>query len=237
MGEFTEKQAEALCQALSVFSENAKEIVEEDGYRERYEKYLKSPEWQKKRSERLKIDNYKCQRCGYSYCLQVHHLNYDTLGHEDVYKDLITLCRPCHEEIEKAKGDNESKRALIGKEIETDRFIEKEKLAYEFIKRFYKEDFVFGGNKNMCMYANIFAYMKEYYPLYDGMMKSRVVDFFSAYHKKKVLELRDKGVSKNKICSITRLKYGRVDIYLHDIDKTRRDIQDTLEWVEAIKKL
>ena len=47
-----------------------------------YDKYLKSPQWQAKRSERLKIDNYTCQRCGlktnlkcYSW-LEIHHLNY-----------------------------------------------------------------------------------------------------------------------------------------------------------------
>ena len=37
--------------------------------------------------------------------LQVHHLNYDHVGNEDVYNDLITLCKYCHQSIEEQKKD------------------------------------------------------------------------------------------------------------------------------------
>lgn len=69
--------------------------------RENYVKYLKTEEWQKKRIERLKIDNFKCCRCGSPHNIQVHHLSYRNIGNEDVYNDLITLCDSCHESIEK----------------------------------------------------------------------------------------------------------------------------------------
>ena len=65
--------------------------------------YYNSAEWAKKRSERLKIDDYRCQRCGFTRALEVHHLNYERLGNEDVARDLITLCKKCHSEVEAQK--------------------------------------------------------------------------------------------------------------------------------------
>lgn len=71
---------------------------------EEYRRYLQSETWQKLRSKRLAIDEFRCQRCGTPYGLQVHHLAYpDELGTEDPYIHLITLCGPCHEAIENQK--------------------------------------------------------------------------------------------------------------------------------------
>lgn len=72
-----------------------------------YQEYLKSPQWQQKRSERLKIDGYKCQRCGFTRALEVHHINYERLYHEDVSRDLVTLCKKCHKEVEAQKRKND----------------------------------------------------------------------------------------------------------------------------------
>ena len=65
--------------------------------------YYKSKEWAAKRSERLKIDGYKCAKCGFTRALEVHHINYERVFHEDVSRDLITLCKRCHNEIESQK--------------------------------------------------------------------------------------------------------------------------------------
>lgn len=65
--------------------------------------YYKTPAWAAKRSERLKLDGYKCAACGFTRALEVHHINYERLGHEDVSRDLITLCKKCHAEIEAQK--------------------------------------------------------------------------------------------------------------------------------------
>ena len=62
-----------------------------------YKEYLESEGWKKKRSQRLFEDNYECRFCGAKENLQVHHLNYNNVGNEDVETDLITLCKPCHE--------------------------------------------------------------------------------------------------------------------------------------------
>lgn len=69
--------------------------------RESEKEYLNTKEWQYKRIERLKLDNFRCCRCGSPHDIQVHHTNYKNLGYEDVQNDLITLCDSCHVAIEK----------------------------------------------------------------------------------------------------------------------------------------
>lgn len=66
--------------------------------------YYKSPTWAAKRNERLKIDGFKCAKCGFTRALEVHHINYERVFHEDVSRDLITLCKKCHKEIEGQKN-------------------------------------------------------------------------------------------------------------------------------------
>lgn len=67
--------------------------------------YYQTPVWAAKRSERLRIDGYRCAKCGFTRALEVHHINYERLGHEDVSRDLITLCKKCHGEIEAQKRE------------------------------------------------------------------------------------------------------------------------------------
>lgn len=69
--------------------------------RQFYEQYMASPEWAAKRQQRLEVDGHKCRTCGCTHDerpLQVHHVTYERLGHEDL-GDLITLCNSCHEAI------------------------------------------------------------------------------------------------------------------------------------------
>lgn len=65
--------------------------------------YYQSPAWAAKRNERLKIDGYRCAKCGFTRALEVHHINYERVFREDVSRDLITLCKKCHGEIEAQK--------------------------------------------------------------------------------------------------------------------------------------
>ena len=63
-----------------------------------YGDYLNS-DWWKQRSERTKkLAGYKCELCGSGDGLQVHHLAYYNLGHEDD-KQLLCLCQNCHHRI------------------------------------------------------------------------------------------------------------------------------------------
>lgn len=71
---------------------------------EEYKKYILSPEWEAKKQERKQIDDFKCVCCGRSEDhtrrgLQVHHISYARLGHENVWTDLVTVCGSCHKKI------------------------------------------------------------------------------------------------------------------------------------------
>ncbi len=75
---------------------------------EKYRKYIQSAEWQEKRTQALIEADFKCQCCGMVTDLQVHHLDYSCLENERP-KDLIVLCRDCHEWIEQRKKKWKSK--------------------------------------------------------------------------------------------------------------------------------
>ena len=72
-------------------------------YYENYEQYIISDEWKSKRNQRCEIDNYKCCMCGSSGTmnnpLQCHHITYRNLYKENVYTDLLTLCKNCHKSV------------------------------------------------------------------------------------------------------------------------------------------
>ena len=65
-----------------------------------YYDYLNSDEWKNKARARMEIDGYICQGCGTKgnalNMLQVHHLTYQNIYHEDIYHDLVCVCRSCH---------------------------------------------------------------------------------------------------------------------------------------------
>lgn len=74
--------------------------------------YLKSEEWDIKRKNILKRDNYTCVECGSKENLNVHHLTYRHRYEERSY-ELVTLCKKCHEEVHFRKKKN-----IIAEEIE-----------------------------------------------------------------------------------------------------------------------
>lgn len=81
---------------------------------QQYNKYLDSPEWRRKRELVLKRDNYLCQCCLKNTATQVHHKSYefvDMEGGEPAF-DLVSICPPCHERIEKVKSENRKSKTL-----------------------------------------------------------------------------------------------------------------------------
>lgn len=72
-----------------------------------YSKLLKDQRWQKLRIVVLKRDNFTCKLCGKGKKdgveLNVHHIRYEhgCLPWEYRVRDLITLCRECHERYHK----------------------------------------------------------------------------------------------------------------------------------------
>lgn len=65
--------------------------------REFYDWYINhSPVWVAIRQWALQRAGNKCEQCGKTYMLSVHHLNYNNLGKEHP-EDLKVLCQECHE--------------------------------------------------------------------------------------------------------------------------------------------
>ena len=68
-----------------------------------YDQYMKSPEWEEKKNQRLQIDCNCCVMCGRSIdhvrSMQCHHITYERLGNENPYTDLVTVCGSCHKKL------------------------------------------------------------------------------------------------------------------------------------------
>jgi len=50
----------------------------------------------------LERDNWKCQNCGRSSELQVHHIQFRSHLGDDREENLVTLCADCHRELHRA---------------------------------------------------------------------------------------------------------------------------------------
>jgi hypothetical protein len=61
-----------------------------------YPEYLRSEHWQEVRRKTLERDGHQCRICTSRKSLNVHHLTYERRGEEQA-RDVITLCRRCHE--------------------------------------------------------------------------------------------------------------------------------------------
>lgn len=51
----------------------------------------------------MDVANYMCTKCG-DKATQLHHLNYNNLGDEELDIDVVALCKDCHDEIH-GKGE------------------------------------------------------------------------------------------------------------------------------------
>lgn len=69
----------------------------EEDYREKYEEYIRSAEWNEKRKQKAEEQKYRCERCDkfVPKGFHIHHKTYKNFGHEDM-KDLQFLCEDCH---------------------------------------------------------------------------------------------------------------------------------------------
>jgi len=72
-------------------------------HKSEYIEYLKSEEWKEKRKLIMQQANWTCSKCG-AKATQLHHLNYNNIGEEELDIDVIPLCKDCHDEIH-GKGD------------------------------------------------------------------------------------------------------------------------------------
>ena len=87
----------------------------------RYNRYIGSKEWKKKREMAFAHYGRRCSLCGTTRRLRVHHIHYRNFEREDV-RDLTVLCEKHHDKFErekrrKKKQDNGTARGLLLKEI------------------------------------------------------------------------------------------------------------------------
>lgn len=62
-----------------------------------YKNYLKTEHWLNRRKKHLESANFRCQVCNRNEnTLDVHHRTYERRG-EELFTDLIVLCRSCHD--------------------------------------------------------------------------------------------------------------------------------------------
>lgn len=69
--------------------------------RPNYRDYITSDEWRSLHPVFLEKSRYRCSmfpwvRCGKKYRYNVHHMNYDNLGDEQLWRDVIVLCPFAH---------------------------------------------------------------------------------------------------------------------------------------------
>lgn len=74
-----------------------------------YEAYMASPEWEALRQRAFEKYGRRCQCCGQTWNLTVHHLRYRSLINART-RDLMILCWPCHKEFHEAKKMKECPR-------------------------------------------------------------------------------------------------------------------------------
>ncbi len=60
-----------------------------------YREYLASPAWQRRRLVELERTGHRCEDCGHTEHLEVHHNNYLRVGRERP-GDVRVLCSDCH---------------------------------------------------------------------------------------------------------------------------------------------
>jgi len=96
--------------------------------RERYQRYLCSPEWNALRNAVMDRSCGKCEKCGLQ-ARHVHHLTYIRKYREHL-SDLQALCEQCHEAIHKAKlPDNEYRSVRRASENNQNGFLSEDPLT------------------------------------------------------------------------------------------------------------
>ena len=88
---------------MYTYSEYLKLISSLKTYKQKYNIYLKTHHWSKKKIRTKKYYKYRCCICAKEKDLQVHHLNYECLWHENISNDLVLLCKDCHKKVHKTE--------------------------------------------------------------------------------------------------------------------------------------
>jgi hypothetical protein len=84
-----------------------------------YTAYMQSDKWQHRKARLYAKRGRVCEMCGATWPLEVHHKNYDRLGHE-LDEDLLIVCVDCHPKADAERVEWEARRvAQVGMEWAT----------------------------------------------------------------------------------------------------------------------
>jgi hypothetical protein len=79
-----------------------------------YDEYMKSDKWKRRKVRLYAKRGRKCEMCGATWPLEVHHKNYDRLGCE-LDSDLLIVCVDCHPKADRERIEWEARRvAQVG---------------------------------------------------------------------------------------------------------------------------
>lgn len=65
--------------------------------------YLQSKEWKELKTMKLLLADNKCESCGSTHNLELHHIDYTNLTQEN-FEDVAIVCRDCHQAIHNKLG-------------------------------------------------------------------------------------------------------------------------------------
>lgn len=190
-----------------------------------YIAYLRSDAWQKLRSKRLAIDEFRCQRCGSPYGLDVHHLRYpEVLGTEDPYTDLITLCRPCHENVERNKVAFREARNAKQENQKREYERHQELLRHFCQERAYRDlSNVGSGKKDYCnrdvVKTELFPFLRRNGD-YEGGTEF-VISYFRDRRYEIILRMMEEGIGPLEIYQKTGFSRKMVNKVTDAPDKAR----------------
>ena len=216
---------------------------------DQYYNYINSKEWAAKRTQRLNLDNYKCQKCGETRNLEVHHLNYIRFGNENINTDLITLCRECHRQIELQKGETlqekQERQDALRKEYEERlervkeeqlQIAKREKTVNQFILMAdaQKYDYSDNGPYNLCDYKQIRILVNDYAGTNNEDYWTGVIrDYFYGKRCEKIKALRMEGMTDKEIAKKYRfstkqlcLSDAEIELYIKLSKQIKEDIQN-----------
>lgn len=197
---------------------------------EKLKEYYKTPEWQRLRSIRLSIDNFKCQKCGRPMDLDVHHVHYpEVLGTEDPYRDLITLCRYCHEEVEQQKNEYRAQRQAVWDEEKRIRDCKRERdfeILWKIIRA--KADIndlsnVGIGDRDYCNIDTVKADFDRIIKEYDIQVGyvERVISYCRNKRYRIILDMLEHGYPPDIIRNQTLFSYKMIQKVAHDPEKAK----------------
>ena len=203
-----------------------------------YNEYINSMLWQEKRLERLKIDNFKCAKCGSPFNLQVHHLRYPKLfGSENAYFDLVTLCRSCHESIHKQKVEPVFRKQYVdwyrdAYKTQKEQNETLRDMQFNFyINKFKNDDIVFGGKENFCKLETIKEHWAESFGASEESMRlcpcSKIQDWFRDRRIEKIFKWKNSGATPDDLMR-TGISRNMVYKYWNDKELAERIVKHKL---------